>query len=373
LARIVLDNVSKVYPSGFVALDNASIDIQDGEFVVLVGPSGCGKSTTLRMIAGLDDISSGTIYVEGMRVNDLEPKDREIAMVFQNYALYPHLTAFENMAFGLKLRKYPKAEISARVTEAARILGISDDQLQRKPKALSGGQRQRIAVGRAIVRHPKAFLFDEPLSNLDAKMRVEMRMEISKLHRRLQATMIYVTHDQVEAMTMGDRIVVMKDGLFQQIADPLELYDNPCNKFVAGFIGSPAMNFFRGYIQRREGRIWFSESAAEGEYGFSVQVDGVMADKLAGHLERPVLFGCRPENIHANPDRPGSAPNATTVTIDVVEPMGAETHFYMSTGIHNFVVRLQTRARPNPGDKIDVAFDLQKCHFFDAATEKVIV
>jgi multiple sugar transport system ATP-binding protein len=373
VARIVLDNVSRVYPGGFIALNNASIDIQDGEFVVLVGPSGCGKSTTLRMIAGLDEISSGNIYIEGMRVNDLEPKDRDIAMVFQNYALYPHLTAYENMAFGLKLRKYPKAEIQARVTEAARILGISQDQLQRKPKALSGGQRQRVAVGRAIVRHPKAFLFDEPLSNLDAKMRVEMRTEISKLHNKLKSTMIYVTHDQVEAMTMGDRIVVMKDGLFQQVADPLELYDNPCNKFVAGFIGSPAMNFFHGFIHRREGLIWFTESAKEGENGFSVRISGVTADKLAGYLQRPVLFGCRPENIHASSNPPGSLANTVTVNVEVVEPMGAETHFYLSTGMHSFVVRVQTRQRLTPGDKIDVAFDMQKCHFFDAATEKVIV
>ena len=373
MARIVLENVSRVYPNGFKALNNASIDIQDGEFIVLVGPSGCGKSTTLRMIAGLDEISNGSIYIDGQRVNDLEPKDRDIAMVFQNYALYPHLTAYENMAFGLTLRKYPKTEIASRVTEAARILGISEEELRRKPKALSGGQRQRVAVGRAIVRHPKAFLFDEPLSNLDAKLRVEMRTEISKLHQKLKSTMVYVTHDQVEAMTMGDRIVVMKDGLFQQIAEPLELYDNPCNKFVASFIGSPAMNFFLGSIHRREGKLWFTERAAEGKNGFTVPVDGSMAEKLSGQLERPVLLGCRPENIRANTEPAETISHAVQAVIEVIEPMGAESHFYLSTGAHSFVVRAQTRLRASSGDKIAVAFDMEKCHFFDAATERVIV
>jgi len=362
-----------VYPGGVKALDNANIEIEDGEFIVLVGPSGCGKSTTLRMIAGLDDISSGSITIDGRRVNDLAPKDRDIAMVFQNYALYPHMTAYENMAFGLTLRKHPKAEIKARVIEASRILGISEDQLQRKPKALSGGQRQRVAVGRAIVRQPKAFLFDEPLSNLDAKMRVEMRAEISKLHTRLQSTMIYVTHDQVEAMTMGDRIVVIKDGIFQQIADPLELYDNPRNKFVAGFIGSPPMNFFRGVVEQREGGIWFVENVSDGKHGFAVRAVDDMAEKLAGHVGRSVLFGCRPEDIAARPDPAESVVNTANATIEVVEPMGAETHFYMSTGLHSFVVRVQTRQRMSPGDKIDVAFNMHQCHFFDAATETVIV
>ena len=243
--------------------------------MVLVGPSGCGKSTTLRMVAGLEEISSGNIYIDGRRVNDVPPKDRDIAMVFQNYALYPHMTAYKNMAFGLMLRKYPKAEIDARVREAAQILGITDEQLQRKPKALSGGQRQRVAVGRAIVRKPKAFLFDEPLSNLDAKMRVQMRAEINKLHSRLQSTMIYVTHDQVEAMTMGDRIVVMKDGVIQQVDDPIALYDNPKNLFVAGFIGSPPMNFFRGTIQQRANGLWFAEKTSEASKngGFSVRIE----------------------------------------------------------------------------------------------------
>jgi len=255
VASVKLENIRKEYEGGVVAVKDVNIDIADKEFVVLVGPSGCGKSTTLRMIAGLEDISSGTISIDGSIVNDVPPKDRDIAMVFQNYALYPHMTVYENMAFGLKLRKYPKAEIESRVREAAQILGI-EEYLDRKPKALSGGQRQRVAVGRAIVRKPKVFLFDEPLSNLDAKLRVQMRTEISKLHHSLQATMVYVTHDQTEAMTMGDRIVVMKDGIVQQTNTPLNLYHDPLNKFVAGFIGSPAMNFLEGTIRKKAGLVF---------------------------------------------------------------------------------------------------------------------
>ncbi|MCB1070377.1 MAG: sn-glycerol-3-phosphate ABC transporter ATP-binding protein UgpC, partial [Kiritimatiellae bacterium] len=254
MANVILENVRKIYPGGFTAVHSANLEIKDKEFVVLVGPSGCGKSTTLRMIAGLEEISDGTIHIDGRKVNDVPPKDRDIAMVFQNYALYPHMSVRKNMAFGLKLRRFPRTEIDQRVEEAADILGIRE-LLERKPKALSGGQRQRVAVGRAIVRKPKAFLFDEPLSNLDAKMRVQMRMEISKLHTRLASTMIYVTHDQVEAMTMGDRIVVMKDGHIQQVAEPLELYNHPANQFVAGFIGSPPMNFFTGTIEPAEGGL----------------------------------------------------------------------------------------------------------------------
>ena len=281
MAKVLLENVSKVYPGGVKAVDAANLEIGDQEFVVLVGPSGCGKSTTLRMVAGLEEISSGNIFIDGKRVNDVPPKDRDIAMVFQNYALYPHMTVYKNMAFGLMLRKYPKPEIDQRVREAAQILGITDEQLQRKPKALSGGQRQRVAVGRAIVRKPKAFLFDEPLSNLDAKMRVQMRAEISKLHDRLKSTMIYVTHDQVEAMTMGDRIVVMKDGVIQQVADPIGLYNNPKNMFVAGFIGSPPMNFFKGAIEHRQGGLWFVEQAAGAAKGFVIRINDDMARKLA--------------------------------------------------------------------------------------------
>ena len=375
MAKVLLENVSKVYPGGVKAVDNASLEIGDQEFVVLVGPSGCGKSTTLRMVAGLEEISSGTIFIDGKRVNDVPPKDRDIAMVFQNYALYPHMTVYKNMAFGLMLRKYPKAEIDQRVREAAQILGITDEQLQRKPKALSGGQRQRVAVGRAIVRKPKAFLFDEPLSNLDAKMRVQMRAEISKLHDRLKSTMIYVTHDQVEAMTMGDRIVVMKDGIIQQVAEPITLYDNPNNMFVAGFIGSPPMNFFRGTIEQRQGGLWFVEQAGggNGQKGFTVRVNNEMAPKLAAYAGKAVVFGSRPEDINdkqyasfAKPDQTASA------TVEVVEPMGAEIYLYLNTGSHSFVARVNPHEMADRGQKLEMAFDMRKCHFFDSQSEQVI-
>jgi multiple sugar transport system ATP-binding protein len=376
VAKVVLENVSKIYPGGVRAVDNANLTIQDREFVVLVGPSGCGKSTVLRMVAGLEEISSGNIYIDARRVNDVPPKDRDIAMVFQNYALYPHMTAHKNMAFGLMLRKYPKAEIDARVREAAQILGITDEQLQRKPKALSGGQRQRVAVGRAIVRKPKAFLFDEPLSNLDAKMRVQMRAEINKLHSRLQSTMIYVTHDQVEAMTMGDRIVVMKDGVIQQVDDPISLYDNPKNLFVAGFIGSPPMNFFRGTIQQRANGLWFAEKTSEASKngGFSVRIDDRMAETLTSHVGKAVVFGVRPEDVNdrklagqANPDQ------IVHSTVDVVEPMGAEIYLYLNTGSHTFVARVNSRKTTDENQPIDMVFDMRNCHFFDAQTERVIV
>ena len=370
MAKVVLDNVSKVFPGGVKAVDDANLEIQDREFVVLVGPSGCGKSTTLRMIAGLEEISSGTISIDGKRVNDVPPKDRDIAMVFQNYALYPHMTVYKNMAFGLMLRKYPKAEIDARVREAAQILGITDEQLTRKPKALSGGQRQRVAVGRAIVRKQKAFLFDEPLSNLDAKMRVQMRAEISKLHDRLKSTMIYVTHDQVEAMTMGDRIVVMKDGVIQQVDEPIALYDSPRNLFVAGFIGSPPMNFFNGTIAQRQGGVWFVET----DNGFAVRVNNDMAGKLAGHVGKKVVFGLRPEDISNKQHASFAKPDQTiTATVEVVEPMGAEIYVYFTTGIHSFVARVNQHEQADVGQKLDMAFDMRKCHFFDAATEQTIV
>src|SRR5262245_17669093 len=315
MAAIVLEHLCKVYPGGFRAVNGVTLEIRDQEFVVLVGPSGCGKSTTLRMIAGLDEISSGNIYIDGQRVNDVPAKDRDIAMVFQNYALYPHMTAYENMAFGLTLRKYPKPQIDSRVREAAQMLGITDEQLGRKPKALSGGQRQRIAVGRAIVRHPKAFLFDEPLSNLDAKMRVEMRAELSKLRMRLSATTIYVTHDQVEAMTMGDRIVVMKDGIVQQVDDPLALYDRPRNQFVAGFIGSPPMNFFRGVIERRSGGLWFVEKP---NAGFAVPVSESTWNSLSAYVERPVVFGSRPEDVSVSLGTDGRSDSAACARVEVV-------------------------------------------------------
>jgi multiple sugar transport system ATP-binding protein len=372
MAAIILEKVSRVYPGGFKAVDDISLEIRDHEFVVLVGPSGCGKSTTLRMIAGLDKISSGNIYIDGQRVNHLPAKDRDIAMVFQNYALYPHMTAYENMAFGLTLRKYPKAEIDARVRQAAQILGITDEQLGRKPKALSGGQRQRIAVGRAIVRHPKAFLFDEPLSNLDAKMRVEMRTEISKLRLRLRATTVYVTHDQVEAMTMGDRIVVMKDGAVQQVDDPLRLYEHPQNQFVAGFIGSPPMNFFRGAIERYSGGLRFIEKPMDGAAGFTAPIPERIWKKLDPYVDRPIVFGSRPEDITVNLPA-GNADSNIGADVEVVEPMGAETYLHLNTGAHTFIVRVPPHERPAIGQKLGVVFDMRKCHFFDAATELTIV
>ena len=287
MAEVILKNVQKVYDKNIVAVDDANIEIQDKEFVVLVGPSGCGKSTTLRMIAGLEEITSGEIFIDNILVNDIPPKDRDIAMVFQNYALYPHMTVYQNMAFGLKLRKYPKDEIDTRVREAADILGI-EELLDRKPKALSGGQRQRVAVGRAIVRKPKVFLFDEPLSNLDAKLRLQMRTEISKLHTRLEATMVYVTHDQVEAMTMGDRIVVMKDGRIHQIDSPLNLYNYPVNQFVAGFIGSPSMNFLHGRLLAEGDGLIFDEG------NIQIQLPVSYTEPLSNHRDREVVLGIRP-------------------------------------------------------------------------------
>ena len=292
MANVQLTNVKKEYEGGVVAVKGVNIDINDKEFVVFVGPSGCGKSTTLRMIAGLEDISSGTISIDGKIVNDIPPKDRDIAMVFQNYALYPHMTVYENMAFGLQLRKYPKEEIEQRVRNAAKILSL-EQYLERKPKALSGGQRQRVAVGRAIVRQPKVFLFDEPLSNLDAKLRVQMRTEISKLHRTLEATMVYVTHDQTEAMTMGDKIVVMKDGNVQQIAPPLTLYHTPENKFVAGFIGSPAMNFLEGAIQNKNGKLYFIEKSLHNEFLLPERY----STALQSYNNKELWMGIRPEHI----------------------------------------------------------------------------
>lgn len=376
MAKVLLENISKIYPGNVKAVDNANLEIQDREFVVLVGPSGCGKSTTLRMIAGLEEISSGNIFIDGKRVNDVPPKDRDIAMVFQNYALYPHMTVYKNMAFGLMLRKYPKAEIDQRVRDAAQILGITDEQLQRKPKALSGGQRQRVAVGRAIVRKPKAFLFDEPLSNLDAKMRVQMRTEISKLHNRLTSTMIYVTHDQVEAMTMGDRIVVMKDGLIQQVDAPIALYDNPKNMFVAGFIGSPPMNFFKGSLDQQRDGVWFVEQAAGGnvQKGFAVRVNDDMARKLSDRIGRTIVFGARPEDINSQQYASFAQPNQIVpATVEVVEPMGAEIYLYLNTGSHSFVARVNSHEGADVGQRLDLAFDMRKSHFFDAATEQALI
>ena len=375
MATVSLENLTKVYAenkgSGVKVVHGIDLEIRDREFMVFVGPSGCGKSTTLRMIAGLEEISGGTISIDGKVVNNVLPKDRDIAMVFQNYALYPHMSVYDNMAFGLKLRKFPKAEIDRRVREASALLGL-DDYLARKPKALSGGQRQRVAVGRAIVRQPKVFLFDEPLSNLDAKMRVSTRTEISKLHDRLDATMIYVTHDQVEAMTMGDRICVMKDGHILQVATPLELYNRPANVFVGGFIGSPPMNFFRGTLRSEGGRIQFTETNAPGA-PVVLTLDERLARAGAAHVGRPVVFGLRPENVSDSRTLASPEPSVSArVRVDVVEPMGAETHLFLDTGATAFITRVDPTRSYAVGEMLSVTFDLASAHLFDGETEAVL-
>ncbi|HVS54612.1 MAG TPA: sn-glycerol-3-phosphate ABC transporter ATP-binding protein UgpC [Opitutaceae bacterium] len=374
MARVVLEQLTKLYPDktgpGVCAVAQIDLVVNDGEFVVLVGPSGCGKSTTLRMIAGLEEISGGTVAIDGKVVNDVPPKDRDIAMVFQNYALYPHMSVYENMAFGLKLRKFPKSEIDARVREAAALLGL-ETLLDRRPKALSGGQRQRVAVGRAIVRKPKVFLFDEPLSNLDAKMRVATRAEISRLHAKLGATMIYVTHDQVEAMTMGDRICVMKDGRIAQTAEPLTLYNQPANLFVAGFIGSPPMNFLRGVVRRDGDRLLFA--GTEPDAGtLMLTLPEPLARSAASHLDRPVVLGIRPEHLRAAESGADAADNTARLTIRIVEPMGAETYLHLDAGTTSCIARVQPSARFKVGQQIRVALDLDHAHLFDAKTEQVL-
>jgi len=367
MAQVSLKEVSKAFPNGVKVVDNLSMGVENKEFMVLVGPSGCGKSTTLRMIAGLEEATSGEIYIGDKMVNDMPAKDRDIAMVFQNYALYPHMTVFENMAFGLKLKRYPKKEIIQRVNEAAEILSITH-LLVRKPRELSGGERQRVAVGRAIVRKPKVFLFDEPLSNLDAKLRVQMRTEINKLHTRLQTTIIYVTHDQIEAMTMGDRVAVMKSGVIQQAADPITIYDHPKNKFVAGFIGSPPMNFMLGKIFKKNGRIYFSEGKAQ------VKLVEEMFDKVSGYAGKEIIFGIRSEDIY---DKlfvsQAPADNIVRVTCEVVEPMGSEVYLHLNTGNHTFIARVGAHDRPVVNADIDMVFDMSKVHFFDKDTEETIV
>jgi multiple sugar transport system ATP-binding protein len=366
MAKVILKNVDKVYPGNVKAVDNFNLEIKDGEFVVLVGPSGCGKSTTLRMVAGLEEITGGTIAIGDRVVNDVPPKDRDIAMVFQNYALYPHMTVRENMAFGLKLRKFLKKEIEARVDEAARILGIGE-LLDRRPKALSGGQRQRVAVGRAIVRKPAVFLFDEPLSNLDAKMRVQMRVEISRLHNQLGSTMIYVTHDQVEAMTMGERIVVMKDGLIQQVADPLGLYDRPANRFVAGFIGMPPMNVFEGHIRGGGEAMVF-----EGAGGMRLPVPDKDKAALATYRDKPVILGLRPEDIgSAAAEQLSGAPRIRAI-VEVVEPMGSESYIYFRLDDTTFVSRVDAHREFRVGQTAEPAVFIGKAHFFDPATDRRI-
>ncbi|MCH5286431.1 MAG: sn-glycerol-3-phosphate ABC transporter ATP-binding protein UgpC [Christensenellaceae bacterium] len=371
MASVSLQHIYKVYTGGVVAVSDFNLDIEDKEFIVLVGPSGCGKSTTLRMVAGLEEISDGELYIGEKLVNDVAPKDRDIAMVFQNYALYPHMTVFDNMAFGLKLRKTPKDEIKRRVEEAAKILDIAH-LLNRKPKALSGGQRQRVALGRAIVREPKVFLFDEPLSNLDAKLRVAMRTEITKLHQRLQTTFIYVTHDQTEAMTMASRIVVMKDGVVQQVDTPQNLYDYPANEFVAGFIGSPQMNFFDVRLAKDGQKIVakFGDNVIEVPQS---KIDNLIDEAYIG---REVVMGIRPENISDDPEVvSANAGNVIDVSVEVTEKMGSETYLYLTTTGKegNIIARVNPRTTSNAGAKIKVAFDLAHLHFFDKETTRTIL
>jgi multiple sugar transport system ATP-binding protein len=366
MAQVSLHNVTKVFGGSVLAVNNINLKVENREFMVLVGPSGCGKSTTLRMIAGLEEVSSGDIYIGNKRVNDVPAKDRDIAMVFQNYALYPHMSVFENMSFGLRLRHIPKQEIAKRVNEAADILNIKR-LLNRKPDELSGGERQRVAVGRAIVRKPLVFLFDEPLSNLDAKMRVQMRTEIHKLHIRLQTTIIYVTHDQVEAMTMGDRIAVMKDGVVQQEGDPISIYDLPKNKFVAGFIGSPPMNFMDGKIIKKDGRLYFDEGRIK------VKVVEDMYPKLASYVDKEIIFGIRSEDIYDKLFISDAPPeNIVRVNCEVYEPMGSEVYLYLNTGKHTFIARVGAHDKPKVNQDMDVVFDMGKVHFFNKETEEII-
>ncbi|MBI5842623.1 MAG: sn-glycerol-3-phosphate ABC transporter ATP-binding protein UgpC [Chloroflexi bacterium] len=365
MASVTYENVYKRF-GDMVAVDNLNIHVDDKEFLVLVGPSGCGKTTALRLLAGLEEISSGAIKIADRVVNDVAPKDRDIAMVFQSYALYPHLSIYDNMAFGLKLRKTPKEEIKRRVTEAAEVLGIQD-LLTRKPRQLSGGQRQRVAVGRAIVREPKVFLFDEPLSNLDAKLRVQMRAEISKLHQRLQTTFIYVTHDQTEAMTMATRIAVINKGKLQQIDTPQNLYDHPGNLFVAGFIGSPAMNFFPGKLRKDNGRLVVDAG------DFVVPIPEKKAGPYKAHADKNITFGIRPENIHDENFVPLNIDvEKVAVKVDVTELMGNEIFLYLISGKNTFVARVDPRSSLRVGQQAHVMFDMDNFHIFDAETEETI-
>jgi len=367
MAQVSLKNVVKIFPGGVIAVNDVSFGVENKEFVVLVGPSGCGKSTTLRLIAGLETASEGDIFIGNRKVNNVPPKDRDIAMVFQNYALYPHMTVYENMAFGLKLKKYPKDEINSRVKEAAGILGL-EKLMARKPRELSGGQRQRVAVGRSIVRKPMVFLFDEPLSNLDAKLRVQMRMELHRLHIRLQSTMIYVTHDQTEAMTLGDRIVVMKDGLIMQIDTPTNVYNSPINKFVASFIGAPPMNLLEGKIITKEGKLYFDEG------NFRIKIVEGMFGALENYIDKRVILGVRSEDIYDKLFVSEAPPeNIVTMTCEVVEHLGSEVYIHMNTGKHILVARVAGDANPQINQDMDVVFDMSKIHFFDKTTEETIV
>ena len=369
MASLSLRHIYKKYPGGVTAVSDFNLEIKDKEFIVLVGPSGCGKSTTLRMIAGLEEISEGELFIGDQLVNDVAPKDRKIAMVFQNYALYPHMTVSENMAFGLKLNKTPKEEIKRRVEEAARILDITH-LLDRKPKALSGGQKQRVALGRAIVRNPKVFLLDEPLSNLDAKLRATMRTELTKLHQRVETTFVYVTHDQVEAMTMATRIVVMKDGLIQQVDTPQNLYDSPVNMFVAGFIGTPQMNFINGSLAKKGDDVYFE---FEGN-SIKVPTDKATDPALQEYIGQEVVVGIRPESIHDQPAQIAALEDSTVDSyVEVTELMGAEIYLYLTIGETNLIARVSARSTSRAGDTIKIAFDTARMHIFDKDTEKCIV
>ena len=368
MAEVVFKNVKKIYEGGVLAVEDVNLNIRDKEFIVLVGPSGCGKSTTLRMLAGLEEITEGEVTIDGVVVNDKAPKDRDIAMVFQNYALYPHMTVEENISFGLRLRRFPKEEIKRRVSEASSILGL-DDYLGRKPKALSGGQRQRVAIGRVIVRKPKVFLFDEPLSNLDAKLRVQMRAEIIKLHSKLKVTSVYVTHDQTEAMTMGDTIVVMNDRHIQQIGTPMEVYNNPVNKFVAGFIGNPPMNFINVQVQEKSGAIWFDFK------DFSMRVPAQFNDKIRPYVGKEVTFGIRPDNIVDKSMFPADQiqDNVGKANVEIVEQLGSEMLVYFATSNHSFVAKYDPYIKLHGGDtNVEFVFDITKAHAFDIETEKSI-
>ncbi|QGM31592.1 sn-glycerol-3-phosphate ABC transporter ATP-binding protein UgpC [Bacillus sp. N3536] len=364
MEKMVLENIFKIYDDTSTAVSDFNLHVQDKEFIVLVGPSGCGKSTTLRMIAGLEEISKGELRIEGKLMNNVAPKDRDIAMVFQNYALYPHMSVYDNMAFGLKLRKFPKADIDKRVKNAADILGL-EPLLNRKPKALSGGQRQRVALGRAIVRDAKLFLMDEPLSNLDAKLRVQMRAEIIKLHHRLKTTTVYVTHDQTEAMTMASRLVVMKDGLIQQVGTPKDVYENPENVFVGGFIGSPAMNFFQGHV--KDGYF------IAGEHKIKLSPEKASLLNEQGYNGKDVIFGIRPEHISADPEDLTRTPESVVnAHVDVCELTGAEFMVYSTLGEQQYVARINADSLLETGQHIQLTFDMSKAHFFDKETESRI-
>ena len=374
MASLSLRHIYKKYPGGVTAVSDFNLEVKDKEFLVLVGPSGCGKTTTLRMIAGLEEITEGELFIGDRLVNDVAPKDREIAMVFQNYALYPHMSVFENMAFGLKLNKVPKEKIKRLVEEAARVLDITH-LLDRKPKALSGGQKQRVALGRAIVREPKVFLLDEPLSNLDAKLRAAMRTELTKLHKRVGTTFVYVTHDQVEAMTMATRIVVMKDGLIQQVDTPQKLYDYPCNIFVAGFLGTPQMNFINGKLVKRDGGVYFDFQ----NVSLKLPEEKANAEELKDYIGQEVVIGLRPEAISDNADAVAATPEYSfEVNVDVTELVGAEIYLYLTVGDPedeptSLIARVSSRSQSRAGDKIKIAVDMSRFHIFDKDTEACIL